>query len=302
MGDTKACPFCAETIQAAAVICKFCRSRLDGGSSDNPDRAHDESRAKEKAQAIHTGAVPAAPPPPGPVSSSTWTSLVVMLVLAIPGILAHVLGNGNDTEGCLVISLVFAGFAAIFVVAYLIQDLVGPSPRQRPTPEAAAKAFYAMLKRRQYGRAWACLSPLDRTVETHATTELARLSVERKEFPFSPKKPFGKYWRKQCGLDDKGLGGYHKSLKYEILGTRKIRPGVAEVHVRLRVGGYPSIVVLAVFAGVLIAVILMLVLRREETFEVRKIVHEKDGQWWIASGEFGDGEDAFLAEMLREKG
>jgi hypothetical protein len=31
--DTKPCPHCAETIQAAAHICPHCRSRVDGGDA-----------------------------------------------------------------------------------------------------------------------------------------------------------------------------------------------------------------------------------------------------------------------------
>jgi hypothetical protein len=33
MGETKACPFCAETIQAAAVVCRHCQSDLRPGSA-----------------------------------------------------------------------------------------------------------------------------------------------------------------------------------------------------------------------------------------------------------------------------
>lgn len=40
---------------------------------------------------------------------------------------------------------------------------------------------------------------------------------------------------------------------------------------------------------------------KEQAFEVRKVVFEKDGLWWLASGEFGDGEDAALEEFLRAR-
>ena len=302
MGDTRHCPFCAEPIKVAAVVCRFCNSRLDGKepASFDPHRALHEGRAKKKAEAIATGEIPAAPPPPGPISSGSWTSIVITVVLAVPGLLVYALATDeSDREGCLIVSLVFAGFAALFVLGFLIRDLTGPSPRKRFTPEAAAKAFYAAIRRRHYGRAWACVSPLDRTAETHSTLEIPVLSVQAKGFTFENKKPFGKYWRCQAGMDDRGIGGYHKGLKYEILQSEEIRPGVALVHVRFKVEGYPSALILVAVAALIIGVILMVVFRKEQSFEVRKVVYEKDGLWWMASGEFGDGEDAVLEELLR---
>ena len=40
MDGTKACPFCAETIQAAAVVCRFCKTDLRSGApTDRPRSA-----------------------------------------------------------------------------------------------------------------------------------------------------------------------------------------------------------------------------------------------------------------------
>ena len=303
MSETKACPFCAETILAVAVVCKFCKSRLDEPPQPerkDPRRAAHEAAAKSKAHAILSGELPPSPPAPGPLSPSTWMSLILTIVVALPGVLVYVLSpQPDDTTGCLAVSLIIAGIPAIFLIVNFILDLTGPSPRKRSTPEEAVRAFYGAVKRRHYGRAWACLSPLDRTAEVRVTQEIPALSVDAKPYPFDRKGKFGKYWRSQAGLDDKGIGGYHKGLKYEIAGVDEIRPGVAAVRVRLRIGGYPSAVILAFLAIGLLVVILMYALRKEETFEVRKVVYERDGLWWMASGELGDGEDAALEELLR---
>lgn len=39
LGDTKACPFCAETIKAAAVVCRFCNRELSADlNQDKQDK------------------------------------------------------------------------------------------------------------------------------------------------------------------------------------------------------------------------------------------------------------------------
>lgn len=292
MSETKPCPYCAETIDASATRCPFCDSTFD------PNQKTRDKRAARKAEAIASGGIPDPSSLPGPLSPSSWTALVIVLVLAVPGVLVEILSSGRDSKGCMAVSLVFAGFAAIFAVASILQDLLGPSPRRRGTPVAAVKAFYGSIKRHHYARAWACLSPLDRTAESRFTQKLASLSVDQRNFSFDKAKPFGKYWRAQAGLDDRGMGGFHKSLKYEVLGSQEIRPGVAVVRVRLKVGGYPSWIVITVLLGVLIAVILMFALRKEESFELQKIVYRQGDTWWVAGGEFGDDEDALLEQRL----
>ncbi|HYD49247.1 MAG TPA: PspC domain-containing protein [Terriglobales bacterium] len=44
MSETKRCPYCAEEIQAAAVRCRYCRSRLTSFDTENWFRDHPEAR------------------------------------------------------------------------------------------------------------------------------------------------------------------------------------------------------------------------------------------------------------------
>jgi phage shock protein PspC (stress-responsive transcriptional regulator) len=44
MGETKACPYCAEEIRAEATRCRFCRSRLVTLDYDRWQRRHPEAK------------------------------------------------------------------------------------------------------------------------------------------------------------------------------------------------------------------------------------------------------------------
>ncbi len=306
MADTRPCPYCGETIQSAAILCRFCKQRLDapmplGSRASAKSRAVSAERGKKKAEAIVSGQIPAALPGPGVISGATWASIIVTLLILIPGVVVSLVGNDKE-RGCLVASIVFGALVSIAILVNGIMDLMSVAPSKRYTPEAAVKAFYGAIKRRQYGRAWACLSPLERTPDPRNTRPIPTLSVDSRPFAFNPKKVFGKYWRAQAGMDDKFLGGFHKSLTYTVLGTEEVRPGVALVHLRLTVGGYPSWTVLMVCLALLIAVVLMMVMRKQESFEVSKLVYERDGLWWLANGEFDDGEDLAIAEAIRNPG
>jgi phage shock protein PspC (stress-responsive transcriptional regulator) len=52
MDDTRKCPYCAEEIQADAVICRFCRSRLGSLDPAHWQRAYPERRVAGVASAL----------------------------------------------------------------------------------------------------------------------------------------------------------------------------------------------------------------------------------------------------------
>ena len=55
MSEHKICPYCAEEIRAEAVVCRFCRSRLERFDPSQWHRDHDDARLAGVASAIGHG-------------------------------------------------------------------------------------------------------------------------------------------------------------------------------------------------------------------------------------------------------
>lgn len=251
-----------------------------------------------RVDALRTGAIPSAPPGPGAILPITWAMLVFSLVPALLGAGVELAATTRSNEGCLGAGLAVGGFFFVIFLICLAVDLSTPSPKTRTTPERAVKAYYGALRRKQYGRAYACLSPLDRIPDQRPTLAIGSLDVKERTYSFKDQEDFGRYWRFQSGLSTEVFGGYHKSIQARILKVEEIRPGVAAADLRLDMSGYPTLAILGILCGVVPALILILVMTKRESFEVRKLLVRKDGLWWIVNGEFTHEGDEAIERLL----
>ncbi|HYE98264.1 MAG TPA: hypothetical protein VEJ18_05100 [Planctomycetota bacterium] len=250
----------------------------------------DRARVAAKAEAIRSGGILPASPGPGLVSAGT-------ILFFIPTAAFAVTGFASD-ERVGPVWFFFAILFFIFFAVFLLLDATTVPPKRRTTPEQAVRAFYGSIQRRRYGRAYACVSPLDRTSDPRSTVPITLLAVHPRPFGFDRAVSFGKYWRAQAGLDDRFVGGYHKHLRHKLVRVETVRPGVARATVELRVRGYPSATgCLFLIIGILVVAVMM-ALTKEQVFAVEKLLYEKDGLWWMANGELGDAEDRALADAL----
>jgi len=253
---------------------------------------------KARVDALRTGTIPSAPPGPGAILPMTWAMLVLSLIPAIAGMAAELAAKAKKDEGCLAVGLVVGGIFFFIFLICLAVDLSTPSPKTRTTPERAVKAYYGALRRKQYGRAYACLSPLDRIPDERPTLAIGSLEVKERSYSFKDKDGFGRYWRAQAGLSVDFLGGFHKSIQAKLIRVAEIRPGIAAADIKIDMSGYPTWTVFGIFCGLLPAVILIMVMTKRETFEVRKLLVKKDGLWWIVNGEFTHEGDEAIERLL----
>ncbi len=255
---------------------------------------------KARVEALRSGAIPSAPPGPGPVTPLTWALLGIGVASALVGSAAEFAG-GAKNEGCLTAGVVI-GFIFFFIsLVGLAVDFATPAPKSRTTPERAVKAFYGALRRKSYKRAYACLSPLDRTLDLRPTQAIERLSVPDRSYDFHDLKSFTQYGGDQSALANFFFGGYHKTLRADVGNGEAITDRVAAVDVRISLSGYPPLTAVALLCGVVPALIMIALMTRNETFYVRKLVVEKDGLWWIVNGEFSADGDEAIERLLATK-
>lgn len=253
---------------------------------------------KARVEALLKGAIPAAPPGPGAIFPVTWVMLGIAVLMVLSGLAVSLTAKNKSDEGCMAVGLGLGGICFFVFLILLIVDLTTPSPKTRTTPERGVKAFYGALRRKSYGRAYACLSPLDRIPDLRPTMAIPRLDVKEESYSFDKKEGFAKYWRAQSGLASGFLGGYNKTIQAKVLGVSDVGPNLAMADVELLISGFPTTAYLGLFCGALPAVILILVLTRRETFRVRKLLVKRDNLWWMVNGEFTPEGDEAIEQQL----
>jgi hypothetical protein len=94
---TKECPFCAETIQAAAVKCRFCNEFLNTDKAETLQETGPEAGAVRRPGQILFTAGPSLWAMTGSVLKSLFFLAVAALLLAFPAedLLARPLGLGE---------------------------------------------------------------------------------------------------------------------------------------------------------------------------------------------------------------
>ena len=280
MDGMKTCSACREQVRRSALICGFCRLPL---VSESDMRL---KSARAKAAAINEGRFPPTDPGPGRLTGPSFSTCLVLACAAV--LLA--IGFAEQKPGEVPIVLAFGLIVVIPGFFMMLSDLLVPPPSRRLRSGEAIAAFFGALSRRRYGRAYACVTPLDRNQVPRMTFETPSLESSTLHATFESAASFARYWGAMVGRWD-------RRLRHFLLETENLSPSAVIVTVEVRIRGIsrwaPDFVVVS-------GLLRMAAAQREDSLELRKLVILHDGRWWLANGELSDAEDETIAALLQE--
>jgi hypothetical protein len=168
----------------------------------------------------------------------------------------------------------------LFTLILGVRDLFSPTYLGRITPEKGARAFLGGLCGKRYKFAYACLLEADKDGLARLRPALAKFDVAAKTCSFSIYEGFRDYW--------KGLLHY----KGTQAGVGKIRlqrsaGDLAEVTAEISLNRHSTTGFLAF--GILGAMLM----GTRDKLQVRKLLRQVNGQWYVVNGELDSAEDRF---------
>jgi hypothetical protein len=268
-GYTRTCGYCGALCPTSAEICYRCKKTI--GKLARFRRHPDEIAAR--AARLAAGDLPPHPPvaeQPGRFRTST----VVLSVVAFAGLSGCALGG--DT------GLAFGTLVGIFVFPFAIYrgivDLAQPSPRDRRSPERAARCFARALRTRRFDAAMACVSPLhsSETVLPVGVLPGTRLK-EQHPIALNDAAALARYFRAVLAAPRGDAVVLTRAQARRTGGEGNIDVW----QIDLQAATYSRLLYFALLLGLIPGAVLIAALqtRHDVSFEVLLYFHER--RWWI---------------------
>ncbi len=147
------------------------------------------------------------------------------------------------------------------------------------TPQRALQRWLTALRTKREAKAWACVAPSGRS---HGRLEpLAFKKVRPMAQRFAPGgfDDFRRYW--QAVLRGEAGETRYAGVKKVQVGSRT-KDGFALLTAEVSITSYPTLIILLILINLLVLALVYLVVRKQETVTIRKLLVYRHGRWWVA--------------------
>jgi hypothetical protein len=259
-----------------AVKCKHCRTFLKGEPGMDPQEA--ERIQKEVARLTAAANEPARlEGQPRKIRIGTW--IVTVLLAGSVGLIVWGASSREDAGVGFGVLLTIV-FALWWLIAF-INDLATPSIRGRRRPRSGAMAF---LKRLQFNRlkeAWHCLAPPGREAASVSIPVVPELDSRGGTTSFRDASGFARYWKALIAP----LGGKAKRVTSLRVDPVFEEENLARFKVTVSIEHYPQWIWVTILAGVLVAVIIYMLIRKTHPMQMDVTLVKYRSQWWVLTGQ-----------------
>ncbi|HEY3319295.1 MAG TPA: zinc ribbon domain-containing protein [Planctomycetota bacterium] len=280
-----ACPACAEQIPADLKICPLCGESIKLALSGEEQTARlTQMLAELDAHLASPGTMVADQTLKGRWLSTK--SIVLAVLYGVPVslfVFGTLLSKNGDSGGFIAFTILWSLILGIPLLVSIVHDHQASHIQDANDPLTAFKRFYMALQTNRTAKAFVSLTPSARNtgaVET-ITFDNPKIPANTGNFSIDNLASFAAYWKSI--LSGPSLQSRSVRLKKTKLVHKSEDSAIVEAQIEFT--NYPTLLVLTIFLGVLIAVILIVVLQKQETKTVRKLLIKRQGRWFFAEGE-----------------
>ena len=283
--EDKFCYICTEKVPVNFVVCPFCRTVLKEYIPEE-ERLERLGNATAELNSLVSGRIDEAS------SFSTITTRTIVWAAF------SVLSFGVTATGFAVkdmSALITFGILAliIFIPSFLVSlgnDLATQTGKKDKDPRKVFKAFFNSLLVQRPARAFARLAPSARNNESPDLPVFTKVKQPKGPFKITDAKSLKGYWNSFIKSDSLNV----RTAKLKKINILDSNERFAIIETEVKFSSYPASIIITIVLGVLIAVLLILIMKKEETRSIRKLlIKGRDGRWYIAESEMSGILDQF---------
>lgn len=277
------CPACARPLESWAGTCPYCEEDI---SDQLPDEAF-EARLREVEAALEAHArdpeslesdrrIAGAAIPAG-----VWVTLV--LLAGSIGLFAWGFAiRGPDGDAARGMGIIFGILFGLIFLAVFVSDRRSAFRPEEEDPARTLSRFLWALKTGRARRAYAALAPTARAQGPVRLPRFQRIAADAGAASILDPAGLKKYWG---GFIRTGTGTTRTARISRIRVAERRGDDLAVVTGQIKITTYPTALIAIALCALLVAVIVILVVQKSETVELRKLLIRRGGRWFVAEGE-----------------